>query len=115
MVAKGGYREMPYIQEDHENGSKASEDAIEVIDSYHLDGLKRKKTQHKVACTRTRRKLKALMDSDLQSRREIRNALQQIDDAQQVTLEITSEIADKYKSCNDLKNVQRVTREMEDI
>ena len=46
-----------------------------------------------------------LMDSDLPSRRRIREALQHIDDAQQVALKIMSEIADKCKSCNELKNV----------
>ena len=69
---------------------------MKVIDRYHVDGLKRKKTQAKAACTRTRRKLMALMDSDLPSRRQIREALQQIDDAQQVALEIMVKIA--YKS-----------------
>ena len=81
---------------------------MKVIDRYHLDGLKRKKTQAKAACTRTRRKLMVLMDSDLPSRRQIREALQQIDDAQQVALEIMVKIADEYKSWNDLKNVQKV-------
>ena len=57
----------------------------------------------------------ALLDSDLPSRRQKREALQQIDDAQQVALEIMVKIADEYKSCNDLKNVQKVTGEMEDI
>ena len=33
------------------NGGKADEDAMEVIDRYHLDDLKRKKTQAKAACT----------------------------------------------------------------
>ena len=69
---------------------------MKVIDRYHVDGLKRKKTQAKAACTRTRRKLMTLMDSDLPSRRQIREALQQIDDAQQVALEIMVKIA--YKS-----------------
>ena len=55
------------------------------------------------------------MDSDLPSRRQIREALQQIDNAQQVALEIMSEIADKYKSCNDLENVRKMISEMEDI
>ena len=68
------------------------------IDRYRLDGLKRKKTQAKAACTRTRRKLMVLMDSDLPSQRQIREALQQIDDAQQVALEIMVKIADEYKS-----------------
>ena len=68
---------------------------MEVIDKYHLDGLKRKKTQAKAACARTRRKPIALMDSDLPSRRQIREALQQIDDAQQVALEIMGERADE--------------------
>ena len=81
MVAEGGYREMSYIQQDNGNGSKGNGDAMEAIDGYHLDGLKRKKTQAKAACTRTRRKLMALMDSDLPSRRQIIKALQQIDDA----------------------------------
>ena len=85
---------------------------MKVIDRYHVDGLKRKKTQAKAACTRTRRKLMTLMDSDLPSRRQIREALQQIDDAQQVALEIMVKIA--YKSWNDLKNVQKVTGEMEE-
>ena len=71
---------------------------MEDSDRYHLDGLKRKRTQAKAACTRTRRKLMALVDSDLPSRRQIREALQQIDDAQQVALEIMGEIADEYKS-----------------
>ena len=88
---------------------------MEVIDRYHLDGLKRKKTQAKAACTRTRRKLMALMDSDLPSRRRIRVSLQQIDDAQQVVLEIMVNKADEYKSCNVLKNVRKVTGGMEDI
>ena len=44
-----------------------------------------------------------------------REALYQIDDAQQVALEIMVKIADECKSCNDLKNVQKVTGEMEDI
>ena len=85
---------------------------MKVIDRYHVDGLKRKKTQAKAACTRTRRKLMALMDSDLPSRRQIREALQQIDDAQQVALKIMVKIA--YKSWNDLKNVQKVTGKMEE-
>ena len=57
----------------------------------------------------------ALMDSDLPSRRQIRESLQQIDDAQQVALGIMVKIAGEYKSCNDLKDVQKVTGEMEDI
>ena len=104
---------MSHIQQDNESGRKADEDAMEVIDRY-LDGLKRKKTQAKAACTRTR-KLMVLMDSERPSRRQIRQVLQQIDDAQQVALEIMSKIADEYKSCNDLQNVQKVNGEMEDI
>ena len=77
MIAEGGWREISYIQQDNENGENANEDATEVIDGYHLDGLKRKKTQAKAACTRTIRKLMTLMDSDLPSRRQIREALQQ--------------------------------------
>ena len=103
MVAEGGYRKMSYIQQNDENGSKTNKDAMEIIDRYHLDGLKRKKTQAKAVCRRTRRKLMTI------------KALQQIDDAQQVALEIMSEIADEYKSCNDLKNVHKVTGEMENI
>ena len=38
---------------------------MKVIEIYHLDGLKWKKTQAKATCTRTKRKLKALMHSDL--------------------------------------------------
>ena len=72
---------MSYIQQDNENGRKGNEDTIEVIDRYHIDELKRRKTQAKAACTRTRRKLMALMDSDLPSKRQIREALWQIDDA----------------------------------
>ena len=106
---------MSYIQQDSENGGNVSEDAVEVIDRYHLDGLKSKKTQAKAACTRTRRKLMALMDSDMHSRRQIRKALQQIDDPQQVVLEIMIKIANEFKSFNDLKNVQKVTGEMEYI
>ena len=108
---------MPHIQQDNENGRKADEDAMEVIDRYHLDSLKRKKTQAKAACTRTR-KLMALMDSDRPSRRQIRQIRQirqQIDDAQQVALEIIRKIADEYKSCNDLQNVQKVNGKMEDV
>ena len=56
-----------------------------------------------------------LMDSDLPSRRQIKKPLQQIDDAQQVALEQIVKIVDKYKSCNDLKNVQKVAGKMEDI
>ena len=52
-----------------------------VIDRYHIDGLKRKKTQAKAACTRIRRKLMILMDSNLPSRRQIREALKQIREA----------------------------------
>ena len=48
-------------------------------------------------------------------RKTIREALQQIDDAQQVALEIMVKIADECKSWNDFKNVQKVTGEMEDI
>ena len=52
----------------------------------------------------------ALMDFDLPSRRrQIREDLQQIHGAQQVALEIMVKITDEYKSCNDLKNVQKVT------
>ena len=74
------------IQQDDENGRKANEDAMEVIVRYHLNGLRRKETQAKAACTRTRRKLMALMDSDLQSRRQIKEVLQQIDDTQQIEI-----------------------------
>ena len=79
---------MPYIKKDNENGENINEDAMEVIGRYHVDGLKKKKTQSKAACTRTRRKLIALMDSGLPSRREVGEALQKIDDAQQVAQEI---------------------------
>ena len=106
---------MSYIQQDNENGGNVNEDAIEVIDRYHLDGLKRKKTQAKAAITRTRRKLMALMDSDMHSRRQIRKPLQKIDDPQQVVLEIMIKIANEFKSFNNLKNVQKVTGEMEYI
>ena len=57
----------------------------------------------------------ALMDSARPSRRQIRQVLQQIDDAQQVALEIIRKIADEYKSCNDLQNVQKVNGKMEDV
>ena len=50
---------MSYIQQDDWNDRKGNKDAMEVIDRYHLDGLKRKKTQAKAACTRTRAKLMA--------------------------------------------------------
>ena len=66
---------MSYIQQDNENGENFNEDAVEVIYRYHLDGLKRKKTQSKAAWTRTRRKLVTLIDCDLPSRRQIREAL----------------------------------------
>ena len=79
---------MSYIKKDNENGENINEDAMEVIGRYHVDGLKKKKTQSKAACTRTRRKLIALMDSGLPSRREVGEALQKIDDAQQVAQEI---------------------------
>ena len=74
---------MSYIQQDNENGEKANEDAMEVIDKYYLDGLKRKKTHAKTASKRTERKLMPLMDSDLPPKRQIKEALQQIDYAQQ--------------------------------
>ena len=70
---------------------------MKVIEIYHLDGLKWKKTQAKATCTRTKRKLKALMHSDLSWRRLIVKALQQIHDAQQVVLEIMVKIEDEYK------------------
>ena len=38
---------MSYIQQDNENSGNANEDAMKIIDRYHLDGLKRKKTQAK--------------------------------------------------------------------
>ena len=104
---------MSYSQQDDENGRKANEDTMEVIDRYHINVLRRKETQAKTACTRTRRKLMELMDSDLQSRRQIREVLQPIDDAQQI--KIMGEIADEYKLCNDLRNVQKMTGEMKDI
>ena len=47
MVAEGGWREMLYIQQGDENGGKANEDAMEVTDRYHVDGLKRKKRRLK--------------------------------------------------------------------
>ena len=34
---------MSYIQQDNENDENANEDAMEVIDRYYLDGLKKKK------------------------------------------------------------------------
>ena len=40
---------MWYIQQYNEKGGNANEDAMEVINSYHVDGLKRKKTQAKAA------------------------------------------------------------------
>ena len=40
------------------------------------------------------------MDSDLRSRKQIREALQEIDYAEKVALEIMVKIADEYKSCN---------------
>ena len=43
MVAEDGCREMSYIPQDNENGENVNEDALEVIDRYHLDGLKRNK------------------------------------------------------------------------
>ena len=43
LLAEGGWREMSYIQQDNENGENANEDAMEVIDRYYLDGLKKKK------------------------------------------------------------------------
>ena len=68
---------------------------MEVIDRYHLDDPRRKETQAKAACTRTAKKLIALINSDLSSRRQIREASQKIVDSQQVALEIMGEIADK--------------------
>ena len=38
---------MSYIQQDNENGRKGNEDTIEVIDRYHIDELKRRKTRLK--------------------------------------------------------------------
>ena len=103
---------MSHIQQYNENGGSANEDAMKVIDRYHLDSLKNKKTQAKATCQRTKTNGTNGFWSTIKKTRE---ALQQIDDAQQVALEIMGEIADKYKSCNDLKNVQKVTGEMEDI
>ena len=71
---------------------------MKVIDRYHLDGLKRKRTQDEAACTKTKRNLMALMDPELTSRRQISEALQEIDETQQVALVIIGEISDKYKS-----------------
>ena len=79
---------MSCIQQDDENSGTANEDGMEVLDKYHLDCLKKKKIQAKAAYTRTRRKLMSLMDSYLPSRKQIREALQQTDDAQQVALKI---------------------------
>ena len=47
MVAEGGWWEMSCIQQDNENGDNANEGAMKIIDRFHLDGLKRKKTQAK--------------------------------------------------------------------
>ena len=69
MVAESGLKDMSYIQLEDVNGGKANEDAKKVIKIYHLDSLKSKKTQAKAACTRTRRELMALMNSDLLSGR----------------------------------------------
>ena len=110
MVSDCDWREMSYIKQDNGNGGKTNEDAMEVIDRYHLDGLKRKKTLAKAAYTRARRKTMTSIDSDPASRRKTRETLQQIDEAQQVALEIMGKIAVQYKSCNDLKNVQEVSR-----
>ena len=78
---------MSCIQQDNENGKNVNKDAIEATGRYHLDGLKRKKTLAKVAFIRTR-------IGFWSSRRQIREALQQIDDAQ-VILEIIVKIADE--------------------
>ena len=63
---------MSYIQQYNENGASTNEDAMKVIDRYHLDSLKNNKTQANATCQRTKRKLMALMDSDLPSRRQER-------------------------------------------
>ena len=47
---------------------------------------------------KNKKKTNGILDSNLSSRRQIREALQQTDDAQHVALEILGEIADEYKS-----------------
>ena len=55
MVAKGGLREMLCTQQTDDNGGKTDEDAKKINYRSHLDCLKKKKIQGKVACARTRK------------------------------------------------------------
>ena len=61
---------------------------MEEIDIYFIDNLKTQKSLKKSACTRTRRQLMELLDSDMPSRRAIRAVQQKVDEAQQAAMGI---------------------------
>ena len=86
---------------------------MDEIDSYYIDNLKTQKSVKKLACTRTRRQLMELLDSDMPSRRAIRALQQKVDEAQQAAMETMQALTEEYKNQKDKINVKKVVDENE--
>ena len=86
---------------------------MDEIDSYYIESLKTQKSVKKSACTRTRRQLMELLDSDMPSRRAIRALQQKVDETQQAAVETMQALIEEYKNQKDKINVKKVVDEIE--
>ena len=92
---------------------RITQENMDEIDSYYIDNLKTQKSVKKSACTRTRRQLMELLDSDMPSRRAIRALQQKVDEAQQAAMETMQALIEEYKNQKDKINVKKVVDEIE--
>ena len=92
---------------------RITQENMDEIDSYYIDNLKTQKSVKKSACTRTRRQLMELLDSDMPSRRAIRALQQKVDEAQEAAMETMQALIEEYKNQKDKINVKKVVDEIE--
>ena len=92
---------------------RITQENMEEIDIYSIDNLKTQKSLKKSACTRTRRQLMELLDSDMPSRRAIRAVQHKVDEAQQAAMGIMQALIEEYKNQKDNFSVKRVADEIE--
>ena len=90
---------------------------LEFQDKEHeenVEELKQLKSRAKSAFTRSRHQLLQLLEEeDLPSRRQVRNAQQNLNAKQETAMEILARLSDEYRHLNDRNSRKKVSQEME--
>ena len=80
-----------------------------------IEKLKQSKSRNKAGFTRARHCLLQLLDGDLPSRRQLREARENLGTLSEKVMENMSLLSDKYSEKNDVENVKKISKEMEQI